>query len=193
MLTETQRLSALMTVQIFGTSIVFLSVLHLNFHAFTNLSTKLLRRLLICIGVLLFLSFFISALKPESISNVFGMIGKTTPDWIANLVTIDRALLFCAFMDIIVLFILIHATGGSRNSIYSFYLFVVVLLLIMLKANDMTVKLSFAASFFIFWLCLFYRNKEFSPIENKILVYDLHFGVAATICVILPILVKCWH
>ena len=191
MLTENDRLNALFVIQIVGVSIVFVSVLHLRLKPFTSITPgTLMTRMLLTVAVVLVLTLFLTLLKAGMISSLWKLItGKTTPSTLLKLGTFRWAISLCAVMDLLGLAVLIHATGGSRPTMYVPYLFTIVLLIIMLDAPLETIITCFVLTVIIFWGRLFYYNTDFKVTEGKQWIYNLYFGGITSLCVIFPTLV----
>jgi hypothetical protein len=190
MLTEIDRLNALFAIQTIGVCFAAISILQLRLKPFTNITRgPLMTLMLYTAGVVTFVTVFLILVQAGMISSLCRLImGNSAPSVFSRSVAFSWAISLCAFMDLSALAILIYATDGPRQSMYTPYLFTIILLIIMLQAPWWTIIGCFTLTVIIFWVCIFYRNKNFEV--TKRFTYDLYFGFITSLCVLFPTLVK---
>jgi hypothetical protein len=100
-------------------------------------------------------------------------------------VSFTKIVRFCAGVDLVALAYLIYATGGSRQSLFVPYLFVIVPVTIILQDSKRPIAIYFVMTVVICWVCLWLKCSAFQ-VHYPEHSYNIAYGAVTTLCVFLP-------
>lgn len=187
MKSELGRMLTIFVIQIIGAIVALGSVFKLG--NCTNISPKLskiMKGFVIGIFVVTLLSFiFHKDILRLILTEITGTEITGEEKSYLTFLTCDVALSLFALLDLLGLGLLIWATGGSARSIYIPYLLIIVPLAAMLEAPITIIVICFFLTVIVFWKGYFgVKNVAFEVNEQKI--YERHFAVITSVCVIFP-------
>ena len=126
--------------------------------------------------VVILLSAIISIIYPIYLSKT-----KSGP---SSYLSESNIISFYVFIDLLALSIYIYATGGSRQSLYTPYLFLIVPMTVILHESLLRVFFYVVGSFIVFWAFLRMRESTFKIEEAA--RYDKYFAIITILCVFFP-------
>lgn len=181
------RSLALLFVQIVGIIVAASSVIASKFKPFCNISDQLTNYMMVALIVLLFLTLAVAFCNRDIGPTLYrGAGGTGIPPKFFRLVNLSQQVLIYTVCDLLVLSLLIYASGGSRQSLYSAFLFVIVPVTIVLRESPVRVGLYAFLTVFIFYGTLKYYNEAFEVLVSG--TYNGWFAGITTLCVFFPTL-----
>lgn len=181
---------ALFTIQLVGVLLALLGARKLD--TFTNIKLDKLTQVQgVLWGVLI---FTVCLMVLKAFPSILGMTLNEDDTALVSLLPFEIAISLCALVDLFGLAKLIKETGGSRQTIYTPYLFTIVLLIIMLNAPKITIFICFVLTVIIFYGCLLWSRLYNSSFEvTKPKLYNRHYGAIIGVCVLFPTLLKVYE
>ncbi len=146
---------------------------------FCTIDSRLQKRMRLILAAVCVLSVAFGSLN-QGVWRIFGM----KHDLILLFMSFSGLLAAYALMDLLVLAFLVHATGGSRLSLYSPFLFIIVPVAIALGENRWRVVLYGGLTIAIFFVMMFWKDKEFKI--DKCDQYDWWWGGITILSVSFP-------
>ena len=182
--TETPKMVALLVIQLAGTLAALASTFDLQQCA--QIDAKYISRIRWVLMLALAVTVLLFTCHQEILPSIMAALFDGT-----RKCGIPFACVICAYatIDLGALAYLIYATGGSRHSLFVPFLLIIVPVTTMLQDSGARVVLYFGATWLIFAICLFLRNREFK-IDESTHRYDLHYFGITAICVMFPTCLK---
>lgn len=102
--------------------------------------------------------------------------------------TLSRLFAVYAVLDLFVLAYLVHSTGGSRLSLYTPFLFIIVPVAIVLGEKPRRVLFYGGLTVVIFFVVMYWKDKAFKIDDCDINKYNLCWGIITLLSVLFPTL-----
>lgn len=181
---ESIKLEALRMVQFAGVIFGLIAVILIRFITTIPKGQWYIMLVIICSVALATYSFFgCSKHSFAAVRQVMNPSGTASSSSGLSFSTIMR---WCAFLDLGALAYLIYATGGSRESLFVPYLFIIVPVTIILEDSKLCISLYFVITVVIFWVCLLWWKCAAFAAARPDIWYNIAYGVITTLCVFFP-------
>lgn len=183
-MTHSEKSIPLSAVQFIGVFIALVAAILLD--DFSSIEKSLQKQMMLTI-IAVELGSFLCASLNQDVSRVMRL-----PDrWIGSrrvIMTLSRLFAVYAVLDLFVLGYLVYSTGGSRLSLYTPLLFIIVPVAIVLGEKPRRVLFYGGLTIVIFFVVMYWKDEAFKIADCDINTYNFCWGIITVLAVLFPTL-----